>query len=232
MRILIQLFLIFLPLSLCYAGFDIPHVVVFGTAKTEVAPDELHWNISLKTLGGTVAEVSSNHTDDVSSVLNYLKKSGLSGDDVKTSNMQLNENVVYRNNSRLKEGYFAFTSIRFKTTIESHSYLEYWKQLASFNNLTINSVVFALSNRIAIQDETRIIAAKNAKEKAVSLANALGSQVLEPLLIEEIDSFSGSPRNAVHSMEVVGARDNAGSISPGLEIVRAKVKALFRISER
>lgn len=228
---LIQLLLIFLPVSLCYAEFDVPHVVVFGTAETEVAPDKLHWNLSVKTLGGTVVDVSKNHSDDVSSVLNYLKKSGLTIDNVKTSRMQLKENVVYRNNSRLKEGYFAFTSISFKTT-EFDDYQKYWKQLANFNNLTINSVVFAISNRIAIQNETRVIAVKKAKEKAVSLAEALGAQVLEPLLIEEIDSFSRAPRNVVLSMETTGTRNNEGSISPGQETVRARVKTVFKISER
>ncbi len=228
---LIQLLLIFLPASLCYAEFDVPHVVVFGTAETEVAPDKLHWNLSVKTLGGTVVDVSKNHSDDVSSVLNYLKKSGLTIDNVKTSRMQLKENVVYRNNSRLKEGYFAFTSISFKTT-EFDDYQKYWKQLANFNNLTINSVVFAISNRIAIQNETRVIAVKKAKEKAVSLAEALGAQVLEPLLIEEIDSFSRAPRNVVLSMETTGTRNNEGSISPGQETVRARVKTVFKISER
>ena len=231
MRYLIQLLLIFLPLSLCYAEFNVPHVVVFGTAETEVIPDELHWNLSVKTLSGTVVEVSKNHSDDVSSVLNYLKESGLTTDNVKTSRMQLNENVVYRNKSRLKEGYFAFTSISFKTT-EFHDYLKYWKQLANFNNLTINSVAFAISNRIIIQNETRIIAVKKAKEKAVSLAGALGAQVLEPLLIEEIDSFSRAPRNAVFSMEQSRVRNDEGSISPGQEIVQARVKTVFRISER
>ena len=66
----------------------------------------------------------------------------------------------------------------------------------------------------------------------MALAGALGAQVLEPLLIEEIDSFSGAPRNAMQSMEMVGARDNAANISPGKETVQAKVKALFRISDR
>ena len=231
MRYLIQLLLIFLPLSLCYAEFNVPHVVVFGTAETEVVPDELHWNLSVKTLSGTVVEVSKNHSDDVSRVLNYLKESGLTTDNVKTSRMQLNENIVYRNKSRLKEGYFAFTSISFKTT-EFHDYLKYWKQLANFNNLTINSVSFAISNRIAIQNETRIIAVKKAKEKAVSLAGALGAQVLETLLIEEIDSFSRAPRNAVFSMEQSGVRNDEGSISPGQEIVRARVKTVFRISDK
>ena len=228
MKLLIQLLLIFLPLSLCYAEFDIPHVVVFGTAETKVTPDELRWNISIKTLGGTVGDVSKTHSDNVSSVLNYLKASGLTSDNVKTSRMQLNENMVYRNKSRLREGYFALTGIHFKTT-EFENYLKYWEQLANFNNLTINSVAFALSQRLAIQDETRIAAVKKAKEKAVSLAAALGAQVLEPLLIEELDSFSGTPRSAVLSMEQAGARNNGGNISPGQETVRARVKIVFRI---
>jgi len=228
MKYLIQLLLIFLPISFCHAGFDIPHVIVFGTAETEVVPDELLWNISIKTLGGTVIEASDNHSVDVSNVLNYLKESGLTADNLKTSRMQLNENVVYRTNSRLKEGYFAFTNISFKTT-DFNDYLKYWKQLANFKNLTINSVVFAISNKIAIQNEIRIIAVKKAKEKAISLAGALQAQVLEPLLIEEIDSFSGSPRTAVLNM-AARARDNGGTISLGKETIQAKVKTVFRIS--
>ncbi len=229
MKYFIQLLLILFPLSFCQAEFDAPHVVVFGTAEKEVAPDELHWNLAIKTMGGTVTEVSRKHSDDVLSVLSYLKSSGLSADNVKTSRMQLNENIVRRNNSRIKEGYFAFTNISFKIT-ELNDYLSYWKQLADFDNLTINSVTFALSNRIAIQDETRVAAVKKAREKALSLAGALGAQVLEPLLIEEIDSFSRAPRNAVLSMEMAGARANGKTISPGTETVRAKVKTVFRIS--
>ena len=228
MKYLIQLLLIFLPLSLCYAEFDVPHVIVFGTAETEMTPDELHWNISIKSLGATVADVSKTHSDNVLNVLSYLETSGLTSDNVKTSRMQLKENMIYRNKSRVREGYFAFTSINFKTT-EFHDYMKRWEQLANFDNLTINSVAFALSNRLAIQDKTRIGAVKNAHEKAVSLAGALGAQVLEPLSIEEIDSFSGAPRNAVLSMEAAGARDKGRSISPGQETVRARVKIVFRI---
>ena len=94
MKYFIQLLLILFPLSFCQAEFDVPHVVVFGTAEKEVAPDELHWNLAIKTMGGTVTEVSRKHSDDVLSVLSYLKSSGLSADNVKTSRMQLNENIV------------------------------------------------------------------------------------------------------------------------------------------
>lgn len=230
MKFFIQLLLVVLPLSICHAGFDAPHVIVFGTAEKKVVPDELHWALSVKTIGPAVAEVSKMHIDDVSRVLSYLKNSGLSEKDVKTTRMQLNENRVYRNNSRVKEGYFALTQITFELS-DFAGYLEYWEQLANFNNLTINSVTFALSNREDVKDKVRVSAVKNAREKAVSLADALGAKLMPPLLIEELDSYSPRPQKAMLSMEMADS-GTAGGISPGYEIVQARVRVLFEIAER
>lgn len=227
MKIIIQLLCILLPLSIAHAEFDVPHVVVFGLAEKEVVPDELRWALSVKTLGGVVAEVSEKHAADVSSILSYLKDSGLSDKDVKTSGMQLRENMVYRDNSRFREGYFGFTQITFLLS-DTARYLEYWQGLSSFENLTISSVSFTVSNRKVIQDDTRIVAVKNAREKAVALASAVGSEVLKPLLIEEIDSSSPGPRNVMRSMEMSDS-GNAGGVSPGYETVQARVRVLFEI---
>jgi hypothetical protein len=49
-------------------------------------------------------------------------------------------------------------------------------------------------------------------------------------MIEELDSFSTSPRNAMLSMEMASGKSKGGAIAPGLETVRARVKALFRIA--
>ncbi len=230
MRIIVQLLCILLPLSVAHAAFDVPHVVVFGLAEKEVVPDELRWALSVKTVGGVVAEVSENHSSDVSNVLAYLEESGLSGKEIKTSGMQLNENMVYRDNSRSREGYYAFTQITF-TISDTARYLEYWQGLSSFTNLTISSVSFAVSDRQVIEDETMVVAVKNAREKAVSLAAALGAEVLRPLLIEEIDSYLQGPQNVMRSMAVSDS-GSAMSISPGFETVQARVKVLFEIAER
>lgn len=230
MKFFIQLLLIVLSVSICHAEFDVPHVVVFGTAEKEVVPDELRWALLVKTLGETVAETSELHTTDVATVLSYLGKSGLSEKEVKTSSMQLKENIVYQDNSRFREGYFALTRITFNIS-DLASYLDYWKELANFNNLTITSVSFALSNRETLQDETRVIAVKNAREKAVSLANALATEILEPLLIEEIDAFSPRSQNVMRSMEMADS-GGAKGISPGYEIVQARVRVVFRIAEK
>lgn len=229
MKRILQILLIILPVSMCYADFDVPHVVVYGTAETEVTPDELHWNLAVKTQGATVQEVSTNHTKEVAAVLKYLTKSGVPGKKVKTSRMQLRENFVYRNKSRVKEGYFAHTSIQFLIT-DFAAYLTYWKDMSEFENLTIDSVTFAISDRIVIQNNTRIVAVQKARSKAEALAEALDAQLHEPLLIEEVGLPGVVPRNAMLSMER-GVAADVGSISPGQETVRAQVKTVFRISQ-
>lgn len=227
--LLLQFFLLGVPASMIFAQFDVPHIIVFGTAETEAVPDNLLWTTSVKSRGNTVAVVADEHAKDVASVLDYLVESGLSSKEIKTSSMQLQENWVYRNNSRLQEGYYALTSISFKTS-EFESYLNYWKQLSTFNNLTIKGVNFDVSNRIEIQHKTRIAAALKAKEKAISLSEALNSRIVEPLLIEEISGYSPAPRNAMMKMEMRGAPNDNSPISPGTETVRAQVKTVFRIS--
>lgn len=221
----------FLVISLpvvALAEFNVPHIRVVGTAETQVVPDEMLWAVSVKTLGGSVENVSVNHANEVAVVLGYLKQAGVEPDGIKSSRMQLKENWVYRNKSRLQDGYYALTELNFKTT-DFESYLNHWKQLATFNNVSINNVRFDISNRIEIQNQTRVVAVKKARSKAKALAEAIDSNLLEPLLIEEVNGFSAAPRNAVMRMAEadVGGGD---AIAPGKETVSASVNVVFRIS--
>lgn len=210
------------------AEFDVPHIKVLGTAETKVVPNELHWSVSVNSRGQLVEDVSKSHGKDVAKVLKYLHRSGIDDEDVKTSRMQLKENWVYRNNNRLRDGYFAFTSIDFKT-VDFTEYQKHWEQLATFNNLTINGVQFDISNRIEIQNETRILAVKKARAKAKALAEAVDAHLLEPLLIAEVEGRSPLHRNVVQRMEVADSGGDS-SISAGQESVRVSVRVLFRIS--
>lgn len=226
---IIQILFLILPVTLASAEFNVPHIIVFGTAETEVIPDKLQWSTSLKNSGGTVSDVADNHTKAVSQVLSYLFDSGIPRQSVKTSRMQLQDNYVYRNNSRLKDGYFAHTQISFETT-EFETYLSYWKKLSAFKDLTIDNVSFDITNRIEIQHKTRIAAAIKAKEKAINLAAAMDTRLVEPLLIEEIGSSFPSPRNTVVAMEMAGGSRGQSPISPGKQKVRATVRTIFRIA--
>ena len=229
-RIFFLLLFVLASPSYSLAGLDFPNVTVYGTAKTEVVPDELNWRLSVKTLGGNVEQVASAHVAEVEVVLAALTELGSLREEIQTSQMQLRENWIYQNNSRVKDGYLASTRVTFKMS-GFNLYLGYWKTLSKAQNVSIDTVSFSFSKRDMVQDKLRVAAVKNAKIKAESLAAALETTVLEPLIIEELGDFTSSPRPAL-MMEASGARDAAQPVSPGKEIVRGSVKVVFRIGKK
>lgn len=229
MKLIIQLLLLVIPLSYASAEFSEPHIIVFGSAETEVIPNKLLWNISIKNTDAALDTVAERHAADVAEVLDYLLESGISKENVKTSRMQLMENFVYRNNSRIKEGFYALTHISFQTT-DFDKYLEYWKKLSSFPHLAITDVAFKIADYQKIQNKTRVAAAHNAKAKAKDLAEAMDAVINSTLLIEEISSSTPFPRNRVATMETAGLANGSSPISPGKEMVRAEVKVVFGLT--
>lgn len=214
-----------------FAETDLPHITVYGTAEEMVVPDELNWNLSVKTIGTSVEEVATNHLQDVSAVLSYLNGC-IPKDEIKTSRMQLNENWVYRDKNRLKEGYYAYTAISFKSK-DFSKYTELWRQLAKFDNLSIGQVSFGVSNLLEIRNKVRLAAVKSAKEKAGTLAESLGVSLMEPLVVEEIPSDDADIRM---QLKFAGGSDRLArepaSISPGEQSITSRVKLIFRITAK
>jgi len=213
---------------LSYGDLDeVPHILVYGTAETMAVPDELIWSLSVKTMGADINNVASNHVREVSAVLGFLKTKS-EETDLKTSQMQLNENWVYRNRNRVKEGFYASTKVVFKS-LNFADYQSCWIKLSGFENLTINNVGFGVSDRIAVQNATRLKAVRAAKQKAVALAAAMEVTLYEPLVIEEI--YGSAPDLRTVNSVAFGESDGLaeGVISPGTESVKVQIKVMFRI---
>ncbi|MFT5698996.1 MAG: hypothetical protein ACI8ZB_001852 [Desulforhopalus sp.] len=228
MKFIVQILMLLLPLHFAHGAINGSHIVVFGVAETEVRPDEMKWSLSVKSVGPTAVEVSLQHITEVDDVLKVLAGFGLGKDEVETTNMQLNENWVYRNNSREKNGYFGLTSITFKTK-DFSSYIDYWSQLTTLKNVSVSGVSFDLSNRTEIADQTKVMAIKQGREKAVTFAAALNSKVGAPLVIEEMDENGSFPRGPVRAMAMESDTGGRQAVSPGKEVVRARVKLVFSL---
>ena len=225
----LHILIITLWASTSFAQFDVPHIIVYGSAETEAVPDRLTWSLLVKSNGSEVSIVADAHAIEVGAVLKYLRTAGVAEEKIKTSHIQLKENWVYRDKTRLQEGYVGTTSIHFETT-GTTDFLSHWKNLTSLKNLTIQGVMFDISERTAIQDSTQLKATLAAKKKAMSIAKVLNTTVVEALLIEEIGGYSPAPRNRVAAMAESSKTNNTTPISPGTQIIRSKVKAVFRIS--
>jgi len=226
--------LLFLALALAAQGAlaaepQQPQIVVSGTATREVKPDTLEWYLSVSHLGVSLTEVASRHSKTVSEVIGLLMQSDVEEDDIQTSGMQFGENWVYRNSSRVLEGYRATTGVRFETTsLESYSAL--WMKFAAIDGVSVSNVAFDHSKRIEIRDEIRAEALLAARAKAEAMAAALGSTIGSPLLIEE-DPQAAWATNVVAGLAADRgvSQESSGGISLGTIEIRATVRVTFEL---
>ncbi len=214
---------------------QLPHIMVYGTATTEVTPDEMIWSVKVQNMGASLEAVANEHTKNVGAVLRFLKESKVDDKTLQTSRMEFGENWEYRSNSRVREGYFASTSVSFKIT-DFELYEKLWIGLARMSAVSVEGVTYDHSKRIEYRNETRQKAVLAAKEKAITIAKSLGAEIGEPLLVEEdiaaSEGWSGNLAvQAVNNLSAIRdeERGGHGALSPGTIPIRARVKAAFRL---
>lgn len=230
MRILLLLAFILATHGAVAAEPKQPQIVVSGTATREVKPDTLEWYLSVSHLGVDLTEVASRHSKTVSEVIEMLIQSDVEEDDIQTSRMQFGENWIYRNSSRILEGYRATTGVSFETR-SPDSYSDLWMKLAAIDGVSVGNVAFEHSKRIEIRDEIRAEALLAARSKAQAMAAALGSTVGSPLLIEDEPQANWAQSNFV--VTAAGERgvlqEGSGGISLGTISIQATVRVTFEL---
>lgn len=233
MKILTVVFIVFVAFSAKAEDIKLPHVSVYGTAEIKVVPDEMNWSLSVETKGNDVGQVAEMHDKKVTAVLKFLKERKIEEKEIQTSRIQLSENWVYRDRNHVKEGYAASTQIAFKSG-DLKKYRSLWLGIAKLPDVSVKGVSFATSERIKFQNESRLKAVKAAREKAESLAVALGASIHEPLLIQEV--FTSNDPFAAGNMVIQsrrltdGAAAEGESFAPGTISVTSRVQVKFRIS--
>lgn len=231
----------FSPLIAAVPGeLDIPHITVTGTALTEAVPDKLAWSLELRNTGLELPKVADKHANLSMETLKALKELGIEEKDTQTSRMEFGENMVYRDHSRVREGYFASTQISFKLA-DLAKYKDVWLRLAAMSSLSVKSVAFDHSNRIELRKETRRKALLAAKEKAEAMAEVLNAKVGDVLSIsEDVGTQSLAGGNAYLSNNInyngiaqaEGRDDDAGTggtIAPGTIPISIHVVVSFRL---
>ncbi len=212
---------------------DTPHVAVFGTAEIRVVPNQIIWSVNVKTEDKELPTAASKHSKSVQQALSFLKELKIPEEKIQTSRMQFGENWEYINKKNVKVGYYASTDIGF-TISDLGLYQKIWFGLASIRGVSINSTQYDHSDRIKYQNESREKAVLAARKKASNLARTLGTQIIEPLKIEEIPqqryaakySFS----NSVSFDEATGGSSQA--LALGQITISTKVKVFFRMMGR
>lgn len=204
-----------------------PHVSVAGTAMQEVKPDVTRWSISVNTEGKQTESVAQEQTVRLQKLLAFLEAQQIDKNKIKTESMRLDEQWNYHNGKRSKQGYIASSTLTFESDITSYQTL--WSGLSELDGIQINGSSFELSKRIDIENQVRTEALLAAKQKASSMAKALGASIGKPIYIEDLNWGDDviQPMAEMRMKTMSSAQQDM--VSPGSLEIRMRVKVLFEL---
>lgn len=217
-------------------SFELPHLVVYGTAVSEVSPDLLRWTFSVNQVGTQPGAAARGVNDRLEKVMEFLDAFDLVDGELQTANMEIREEREYRNESWVKLGYRATVEVAF-TQRQMGRYVELWDGLAGLSGVEEVRVRWDIDKRIPIQDATRLEAVAAARRKAEALAEAADVALAEPLLVEEIveSGAYGSMGNFSYNVEQAFDEAESGegrALVPGKLKVKIRMKLIYRITSR
>ena len=148
-------------------------ITVTGEGIVKVTPDRVKIKARVENKGKTAQEAKSKSDKSMSKVLDFLKKEKISKDDYKTDYINLDKKTDYNTK---ETHYNAEQSI----SITLHNIDDYSKIISGLMNSGINridGVTFEDSKVEKHQEEARVKAVENAKEKAEDYAKTLNLKV-------------------------------------------------------
>lgn len=208
---------------------DLPQVRVQGKATKKVIPDEMRWRLQVQNKGMELSKVAEQHTQKVAELLAFLKKQKVETEKTKTSQMEFGENWNYRERQRVKEGYFARTSVTFSTS-DFDSYKSTWLGLSKLGSVSVQGVNFHLADQEAEEQKLKTAAVLDAKKRAEELAAPLGAKIAEPLLIEDSSRGGYHPKALSYAeASFSSAPAQEPSTAAGQIKIESQVNVVFRL---
>ena len=200
-----------------------PTVDVSGEGIVQVIPDKATVTVQVEHSGPDARSVQRQTDNTISEVLNYLKRSGVDKKDVKTQYLRLNKNYDYKSKTY---SYVANQTLE----ILIRNLDDYSKLMNGLLDTGINriqGIVFDASNRKELEQQARVKAIQNAKDKANLYASTLGQQIGKAVHISEFHPNAGpSPMLRTYAM----AEDVSGdTVAPGQMDISIRLNLRFEL---
>lgn len=197
-----------------------------GTVSAE--PDQALITVGVEGVGRTADEAMRDNNTKMAAVVAAITGFGVADQDMATSGLSLNPRYDRRPESEPRIiGYQV--SNRMTITVHDIDRIgEILDGIVSAGANTINSVMFDLSDKSALEREARIVAAQQARAKANDFADALGTEILGIINVSE-QGFS-RPYMAMDMARSAEASVGEVPISARDVDVRVDVTVVFELS--
>lgn len=200
-------------------------ITVTGTGSVNGTPDVLELTVGVETRARSAAEALSRNSGLVRKVIEMLHATGLSGDDIQTSNLSVSP--YYDNGGEHIEGYAVsnLVTARIKDFDKAGGVVDAATKIAG-NEVVIYGVYFSFDDNSQLVAQARAEAVKRARSQAEQLARAAGVALGDLLTMSE-SSVPDGP--AIQAERPKMSADAAAPIEPGSQALTVQVSMVYEI---
>ena len=201
-------------------------VSFIGEGKVKAEPDTAKVEIGLITEGKDSILVQNENSSKMNKVIDFLKKGGVGGEDIKTANYSLSPKYEYSKGKSTLVGYILNQTL--EVTVRDLSETgEILDGAVSNGANQINSISLFVDKPEELKNKAREAAANQAKEKALAASKIAGFRLGRVIGFNE-NAF-GEPPIYYEAMGKGGGTAPAPQIEPGTQEITISITLTYLI---
>lgn len=210
------------------AGAD-KTITVQWEGKSSLVPNIYSFSISANEIWATTKIVNESLAKKLDQAQKILDANNIDKKDIQSSNIDIQPNRVYENNTSKEQWYRGShtLTIKIRKIDEAGKIID---QLTAINGLLVNGGNYTNDNTDSTLEAARKDAFENAKKKAEALAELSDMELGKPISINEnIINNTPYPMYRAMAMDSVAGATPETTINPGEQEMQVQLNIVFEI---
>lgn len=172
--------------SVAQSNVNPPLITVSGEGKISVVPDHVTISVAVESETNDAPSAKAQNDAVIKKILQFGKEIGLDAKDIQTDYIRLEP--YYKYEERVTR-YKAYQSVSI-TLRDLNKYDKLMMGLINSGANRINFVEFKTKDLVALKDKARLLAIKDAQNKAKAMTAEIGQTIGKAFYIEEVGQFA------------------------------------------
>lgn len=167
---------------------------VNGSGSVSGDPDIATLYIGVSVERDSVVEAREEAAKSMTALIESLMENGIAEKDIITQNFSIYPRYDYSEGVRILRGYSVNNTVLTKVRVlDTLSDVIDDAAIAGGDNIVLNSIQFMIEDTTPLQQQARAMAVKNAEAKALTIAEASGVTLGDPVTITENSYYESPP---------------------------------------
>ena len=202
-------------------------ITVTGEAELTMSPDRATVTIGVETWGKNIMSIKADNGKRVKAILDAVKGLGIPAKDIMTRDLSIQPVYSWKDDRR-EFIHYRMRNVVVITVNDLAKVEDVVNAGVNESSNILEGVTFSTKDAGRLQDSLQIQAARNARSKAVALAEAVGAKVGDAITITESQTYEPRP---MYAMKALGAVEDRAStpVESGQLTLKSTINIVFEL---